>query len=110
MACYAPDAVLESPVVAHIEGLPGVCCGHEQLRPFHVQVVARTPEVPSITGRASLLNSAARPWEYPRESPDGEQMDFVEVMEIEDGLIQAHRVYWGWKGVDVLFQDQYHRS
>jgi len=37
-------------------------------------------------------------------------MDFVEVMEIEDGLIQAHRVYWGWKGVDVLFQDQYHRS
>lgn len=31
-------------------------------------------------------------------------------MEIEDGLIQAHRVYWGRKGVDVLFQDQYHRS
>ena len=28
-------------------------------------------------------------WEYPRETPSGEQMDFVEVMEIEDGLIHA---------------------
>jgi hypothetical protein len=35
-------------------------------------------------------------------------MDFVEVMEIEDGLIHAHRVYWGWRGVDVLINDQYH--
>ena len=27
-------------------------------------------------------------WEYPRATPDGEQMDFVEVMEIDDdGLI-----------------------
>jgi hypothetical protein len=37
-------------------------------------------------------------------------MDFVEVMEIENGLIQTDHVYRGWKGVDVLFQDQYHRS
>jgi hypothetical protein len=43
-----------------------------------------------------------------RETPSGEQMDFVEVMEIEDGLIHAHRVYWGWRGVDVLINDQYH--
>jgi hypothetical protein len=32
-------------------------------------------------------------------------MDFVEVMEIEDGLIHAH---WVWRGVDVLINDQYH--
>ena len=44
----------------------------------------------------------------PRETPSGEQMDFVEVMELEDGLIHAHRVYWGWRGVDVLINDQYH--
>jgi hypothetical protein len=31
----------------------------------------------------------------PRETPAGDQMDFVEVMEIKDGLIQHHRVYWG---------------
>jgi hypothetical protein len=35
-------------------------------------------------------------WEYPRATPDGEQMDFVEVMEInDDGLIARHCVYWG---------------
>jgi hypothetical protein len=34
-------------------------------------------------------------WEYPRDTPDGEQMAFVEVMELKGGLIQHHRVYWG---------------
>ena len=41
-------------------------------------------------------------WEYPRASPDGDQMDFTEVMEIRDGRIAHHRVYWGWKGVGIL--------
>ncbi len=48
-------------------------------------------------------------WEYPRQSPDGDQMDIVEVMEITDGLIAHHRVYWGWKGVDVLIRDEHGR-
>jgi hypothetical protein len=28
-------------------------------------------------------------WEYPQQTPSGQQMDFVEVMEIENGLIQS---------------------
>lgn len=48
-------------------------------------------------------------WEYPRQSPDGDQMDIVEVMEITDGLIAHHRVYWGWKGVDMLIRDEHGR-
>ncbi|MDR6289564.1 hypothetical protein E9232_002079 [Inquilinus ginsengisoli] len=32
-------------------------------------------------------------------------MDFFEVMEIEDGLIREHRVYWGWRGVEILKAD-----
>ena len=48
-------------------------------------------------------------WEYPCQKPDGEQMDFVEVMELADGLIRRHCVYWGWFGVKVLEQDRYHR-
>jgi hypothetical protein len=48
-------------------------------------------------------------WEYPRETPDGDQMDFVESMEIADGLIRRHRVYWGWYGVKVIEEDRYHR-
>lgn len=37
-------------------------------------------------------------------------MDFVEVMEIDDGLIQSHRVYWGWRGMEILARDAYHRE
>ena len=37
-------------------------------------------------------------WEYPRETPDGEQIDILELMIIEQGLIAQHRIYWGWKG------------
>jgi hypothetical protein len=48
-------------------------------------------------------------WEYPRETPDGDQMDFVESMEIENGPIRRHFVYWGWFGVKVLEGDRYHR-
>jgi hypothetical protein len=28
-------------------------------------------------------------------------MDIVEVMEVRDGLIQHHRVYWGWYSVKL---------
>jgi hypothetical protein len=37
-------------------------------------------------------------------------MDFFEVMEIANGLIQAHRVYWGWRGVEVLKSDAYYKE
>jgi len=53
--------------------------------------------------RTGFLTDGARvTWEYPRESPDGDQMDIVEVMEIRDGLIAHHRVYWGWLAVNML--------
>jgi hypothetical protein len=83
----------------------GVCRGHEELRPFLAKVV---PEL-RLYHRAGFFTDGHRAtWEYPRETPSGEQMDFVEVMEIEDGLIHAPRVYCGWRGVDVLINDQYH--
>lgn len=40
--------------------------------------------------------------EYPRQTPDGDQMDIVELMEIRDGLIAHHRIYWGWLSVGML--------
>ena len=48
-------------------------------------------------------------WEYPRATPNGEQIDLVEVMELENGLIHRHRVYWGWYGVKTIEEDRYHR-
>lgn len=110
LACYAPDAVLESPVAAHILGGRGICRGHEELRPFLAEVVARTPNERQYYRAGFFTDGRRATWEYPRQTPDGEQMDFVEIMEIEDGLIQAHRVYWGWRGVEILSTDQYHRD
>lgn len=37
-------------------------------------------------------------WEYPRQMPDGEQVDILELMEFKDGKIQKYRIYWGWFG------------
>jgi hypothetical protein len=31
-------------------------------------------------------------------------MDLVEVMQIDDGLIKHHKVYWGWYALNVLKQ------
>ena len=35
-------------------------------------------------------------------------MDFVEVMEIENGLIQKQRFYWSRFGFNVLNRNKYH--
>lgn len=110
LACYAPDAVLESPVAAHFLGGRGVCRGRAELRALFVEVVARTPDERHYHRGAFFTDGHRAMWEYPRQTPDGEQMDFVEVMEIGDGVIRAHRVYWGWRGVEMLANDQYHRG
>lgn len=109
LACYAPDATLESPVAAHLTG-KGRLRGHGELRALFAELVPRTPELRTYHRTGFFTDGHRATWEYPRETPDGEQMDFVEVMEIDDGLIRAHRVYWGWRGVDVLANDQYHRD
>jgi len=43
-------------------------------------------------------------WEYPRQTPDGEQVDILELMEIRNGLIVNHRIYWGWFGTQMLIK------
>ncbi|WP_433715192.1 nuclear transport factor 2 family protein [Nocardia sp. CA-084685] len=111
LALYAPDAVLESPAVPLTMGTEsGVVHGHNELRPVLEQVAARKPPLRTYY-RTGYLTDGARTmiFEYPRQTPTGEQMDFVEVMEIADGLIQRHCVYWGWRGVQVIRDDAYHK-
>ncbi|MEV6773350.1 nuclear transport factor 2 family protein [Nocardia sp. NPDC051030] len=110
LACYAPDATLESPLIPHVLGTEGVCRGHEQLRSFLTEVLRRTPVARHYHRGAFFTDGRQVIFEYPRSGPDGEQMDFVEVMEIEHGVIRAHRVYWGWRGVGILANDQYYRD
>ena len=45
-----------------------------------------------------LTNGQILLWEYPRQTPNGDQTDLVESMDLEDGLIVHHRVHWGWVG------------
>jgi hypothetical protein len=111
LALYAPDAVFESPLVPHLLGTEhGVLHGHHELRPLFEKLAERKPPVRQYHRTGYLTDGKRLIWEYPRQAPNGDQMDFVEAMELNDhGLIQRHCVYWGWFGVGVLQRDEYHQ-
>ena len=111
LALYARDAHFESPLVPHLLGTEsGVLRGHEELRPLFAKLKARKPPVRQYYRTGYLTDGKRLIREYPRDAGKGEQMDFVEAMEINDeGLIQRHCVYWGWFGFRVLQRDKYHR-
>jgi hypothetical protein len=110
VALYAPNCRLESPLVRHLlKSEEGVVVGRDKLRDFLKVVFERTPPVRERYRDGFFTDGRKLIWEYPRRKPDGEQMDFVEVMEIADGLIHRHCVYWGWFGVKLIEQDRYHR-
>lgn len=103
LALYAEDATLESPLVRHLlESNRGLIEGKAALRTF-VETVFRTQPPQRKRHRSGFFTDGVRlTWEYPRVGVDGEQFDLVEVMELKDGLIQHHRVYWGWFGLKHL--------
>jgi len=111
LALYAPDATLESPLVPHLlkQKERGVCHGHAELRELFEELARTQPKVRKFHRTSYFTDGNKVMWEYPRATPQGDQMDFVEVMEIENGLIQKHRVYWGWFGVGVLKRDEHHK-
>ena len=111
LALYAKDAILESPLIPHLTGTElGVLQGHEEMRPFLREVGRRKPSVRKYYRKGYFTDGKKLIWEYPRQKPDGEQMDFVESMELNDqGLIQHHAVYWGWRGVNVMLANAYRR-
>jgi hypothetical protein len=111
VALHAPDAVIESPLLPPVLGWgTGICRGREQINAFFQAIADRKPTIRRHYRTGYFTDGKTLMWEYPRATPEGEQMDFVEVMELNDaGLIQRHRVYWGWFGVNVLKHDAYHR-
>ena len=111
LALYAPDAVFESPLVPHLLGTEsGVLRGHKELKPLFDKLADRKPPIRQYYRTGYLTDGRRLIWEYPRATRNGEQMDFVEAMELNrDGLIQRHCVYWGWRGFRVLQRDEYHR-
>jgi ketosteroid isomerase-like protein len=112
LALYAVDVHFESPAVPLVlDTDSGVCHGRDELRPVLEQVAARKPRLRTYY-RTGYLTDGEKTliFEYPRAAPEDEQMDFVEVMELADGLIQRHCVYWGWRGIKVIQDDAYHRD
>ena len=110
MTLYAADVQLESPLVRHLtESQRGVVEGRENLRDFIRTVFERTPASRGHYRTGFFTDGRRLIWEYPRQTASGDQMDFVESMEIEDGLIRRHCVYWGWYGVKVIEEDRYRR-
>jgi hypothetical protein len=111
LALYSANAIFESPLVPHLmESARGILRGHGELRAFFGKLAQRKPTMRGRYRTGYLTDGRNLVWEYPREAPGAEQMDFVEVMEIgDDGLIHRQRVYWGWFGVGVLQGDAYRR-
>lgn len=109
MVLYHPDATLESPLVCHLLGTEeGVVRGRDALRRFVERVFEHQPPQRRRFRTGFLTDGTHLTWEYPRETGEDEpQMDIVEVMEIRDGLIQHHRVYWGWFSVSMLANGQH---
>jgi ketosteroid isomerase-like protein len=111
IALYAPDATLESPLVPYLlGGTNGTLKGRDEIRKLLDKAAPRKPGRRTFYRRGYFTDGRFLVWEYPRATPDGEQMDFFEVMEIANGLIQVHRVYWGWRGVEVLKADAYYKE
>ena len=111
LALYAEDASIESPLIPHLMKVErGICTGRDQMRPFFREVGRRKPSLRKYYRTGYFTDGKKVIWEYPRAKPDGEQMDFVESIELNpEGLIQHHAVYWGWRGVNVILQDEYRR-
>lgn len=107
LSLYAPDAVFESPLVPAIldNTGSGVLQGHEAIRHFLAEGTRRRPNNLVRWHRSGdyLCDGRTLFWEYPRQTPDGEQIDIAEIMEInDDALIHRHRIYWGWFGIVEL--------
>ncbi|TDG10127.1 polyketide cyclase [Paraburkholderia guartelaensis] len=106
MALYDDDAILETPLILAVlkDHDRGVLKGKTAIGSFFA---AGLRDAGNGLGRwyrtgTFFSNGRQLTWEYPRETPDGDQVDLVEVMDIERGLIRHHRVYWGWVGFLTL--------
>jgi hypothetical protein len=110
LALYPPDAVIENSLIPHVLKSERHRAGRSGDPALLDEVAARKPPARQFHRTGHLTDGKRLIWEYPRETPGGEQMDFVEAMELNDqGLIQRHRIYWGLVRRAVTQRDQYHR-
>jgi hypothetical protein len=106
MALYADDAVLETPLILIVlKGkAEGILRGKAEIGPFFAAGFRQLRNDLARWYRTGAFFSDGRQltWEYPRATPQGDQLDLVEMMDVANGLIAHHRVYWGWVGFKAL--------
>jgi steroid delta-isomerase len=106
LALYAEDAILETPLA--MTALPGksdgILNGKTEIRKFFEAGSRKLQGTLPRLYRTGVFftNGKQLTWEYPRNTPNGNQVDLVEMMDVANGLIINHRVYWGWFGVNLL--------
>ena len=97
MALYAEGAILETPLILATlrDSTEGILKGKAEIRPFFEAGLRKLRNDLGRWYRTGTFFSNGRQltWEYPRDTPQGDQVDLVEVMDIENGLIAHHRVY-----------------
>lgn len=103
-ALYADDAILESPLVpVLLDQTSGIVEGRIALDDFLEETTRRRPDDSELRSlhrtEAYAFDGHRLIWEYPRQTPNGDQLDLVEVMELDGARIARHRIYWGWKGI-----------
>ncbi|RKP45254.1 nuclear transport factor 2 family protein [Trinickia fusca] len=106
MSLYAEDATLETPLILVTlpENESGILEGKRNIGEFFEAGLRKLGGSLNRWYRTGTFFSNGRQltWEYPRKTPHGDQVDLVEVMDVADGLITHHRVYWGWVGFRSL--------
>ncbi len=106
-ALYTDDAVLESPLVPRtLDVDSGIVRGRPAIDAFLVKITQSRPgdeELPSLYRTGDFaFDGETLIWEYPRDTPNGDQLDLVEVMELDGPRIRRHRIYWGWRGTEHI--------
>jgi ketosteroid isomerase-like protein len=106
MALYADDAVLETPLILVLlkDRTEGILRGKAEIRAFFDAGFRQLRGELARWYRTGTYFSNGRQltWEYPRATPQGDQLDLVEMMDVANGCIAHHRVYWGWVGFKTL--------
>jgi hypothetical protein len=105
LSLYADDATIQSPLVQVFFGpQKGILRGKNEVRLLLVEALRRRPDEEVHFYRTGFQwNGTTLFWEYPAETPYGHyQVDLAEVIDLEEGLIKRHRIYWGWYGIEML--------
>src|SRR5919109_724387 len=71
VALYAPDAVLESPLVSHLLGTEtGICRGRDELTKLFEVLATRKPPVRQFYRTGYFTDGKTIMWEYPHAAPN----------------------------------------